>query len=114
MMAILGIVLGIFVGLIAIPIVAACGTVVFETLREMRRVGWPWMFASGVVGACLLAMLVFAAALLAVLIGWLFDAPGVVAASGCIASACLLPAVLALPLNFWLRDLYVRRGYDAG
>ena len=109
MTALLGILVGIFGGAIALLLICLLAGLLSGAVREGWSAGWRGMLAAGVWIAWILASAAFLTSLPVVLAASILDADEVGAVARQVAGYCLWPTVLGLPLSCWLRNLLEQR-----
>lgn len=114
MSAVFGILAGVVGGAIALLLVALLVGWLAGVVSGARGSGWQGIAIAVVASAWGLAAFALLASLPILLGAWIADAQQVVALTGRVAGYSLWPAVLGLPLCFWLGGVVSRWRYDAG
>ena len=110
MTALLGILVGVFGGAIALLLICLLAGMLSGAVREGWSAGWPDRLVAGVWIAWILASAVFLASLPVVLAASILDADEVGAVARQVAGYSLLPTVLGCPLSWWLMSICAERG----
>lgn len=110
MTEVLGLLVGIFGGAIALALIGLLGGLFYGAVRGIWSAGWPDKLLVGVSAAWGIATVMLVASLPVVFAAWIMGAREVGAVAGQIAGYCLWPAVLGFPLFLWLVSIFDRRG----